>query len=212
VPAGPKPPIPPTFAKLTLTGTLFTHIWRNVAYLALGGSGIATSDLNTLATTINTAWGTRFISTVSNDTTLTEVDLVYVPSVGNEIRGISSVAKVGTAGASTVPNASTCYLLNWNVNKYYRGGHPRWYLPGVITGTVGTGSTIGSGQRTALGTAATGFLNDVNAATTANITSCVLGTLSFQHANAWRVPPVHYPFVSVSASTFLATQRRRIHS
>jgi len=212
MPEGKKPPIPPGFAKLTLSGTLFTHQWKNVAYLAIGGSSIATSDLNSLATTINTAWGTRFISTVSNDTVLNNVDLVYIPSVGNEIRGTSSVAKTGTAGASTVPDAAACYLLNWNVNKYYRGGHPRWYLPGVITGTMGNGSTIGSGQRSALVTAATGFLNDCNAATTTNITSTVLGTLSFQHDKAWRSPPIHFPFVSVTASGFVATQRRRIHS
>lgn len=211
MPPPPRPPIPPTIAKVVLGGTVYTHAWRNIFYLAIGGSGIAQSDITSLAGSIGTDWGTRFISQVSVDTALTSVDVTYVPSVGTELRTISTVSKIGTV-TGTVQDASASYLLNWNVNKYYRGGHPRWYMPGVASSVMTNGSIVSSAARTALGTAATNYLNDINALTTTNITSVVMGTLSWVHNKAWRTPPVHFPFVSVSVAGTLAQQRRRIHS
>lgn len=212
MPTGVRPPIPPLFAKLVLSGTVLAKPWRNIGYLSLGGSGIGTADLNTLAGTINTAWGTRFVSLLSDQCLLTQVQIVYIPSVGAEIVGNSTVTKTGTRIGGFVADASACYLLNWNVNKYYRGGHPRWYLPGVETADITNGSVVAGSQRTNLATAANGFLNDCNAATTTNITSTVLGTLSFQHANAWRTPPIFWPFSTAVAAGLLATQRRRIRA
>jgi hypothetical protein len=212
VPTGPRPPIPPGFAKLVLSGTVLSKPWRNIAYLALGGSGIGTADLNTLCGTIDTAWGTRFIANLSDQTLLTQVQLVYIPSVGAEIVGNSTVTKTGTRVGGFVADASAAFLLNWNVNKYYRGGHPRWYLPGVCTADVTNGSVIGGSIRTALAVSGNGLLNDINAATTTNITSAQLGTLSFQHANAWRTPPVFWPFSTCVVAGLLATQRRRIRA
>lgn len=212
MPSGTRPPIPPGYAKLELAGTDQTHQWRNIAYLAIAGTGIATSDLNSLAGTINTAWGTRFVASYADSAALNSVKIVYIPSVGQEILGISTVAKTGTSVTNAIADAGASAVLNWNVNRYYRGGHPRWYLAGVGKTWVTNGSDLTSGQRTAYATAGNGFLNDVNAATTTNITSVQLGTLSFQHAGAWRNPPVFWPFVSSSVALKLGTQRRRIHS
>jgi hypothetical protein len=210
VPTGPRPPIPPLHAKVDLGGTFFGHAWHNIFYLALAGTGIATSDCNTLAGTINTQWGTQFKPQVPSDVVLTNVRLVYVPSVGNEILGISTTGQTGSYATAAIQDAAISYILNWNVNKYYRGGHPRWYLPGVNTGTIGTGSSVGAGMRTSLGTAMTSFLNAINAATTTNITSVQMGTVSFQSAGAWRNPPQFWPFVSGSVNGIIGTQRRRI--
>ncbi len=212
MPSGARPPIPPLFAKMVVSGTNMTHQVKTVSYLALAGTSIATSDLNTLSTTINTAFNTRFLSQLGDIYLTTGVQLLYIPSVGNEIVGSSAASHQGARVGGNVADASACYLINWNVNKYYKGGHPRWYLPGVITADVTNGSTVGGTQRTNLATAANGFLNDCNAATTTNITSVQLGTLSFQHNKAWRVPPIFFPFVSGAAGAFIATQRRRIHS
>jgi hypothetical protein len=204
--------MPPGYAKLELAGTWLTHQWKNIGYFAVGGSGISSGDLNTAAGTMNTSWGTRFIANLSDQCSLTSVKLVYVPSVGNEVVGISTVTKTGTRVGGYIDNASSCFLINWNVNKYYRGGHPRWYVPGICTADVTNGSTVGGSMRTAIAVSANGFLNDCNAITTGGITSLVLGTLSFVHAKAWRVPPVHFPFVTASTGATIATQRRRIHS
>lgn len=212
MPSGTRPPIPPNYAKLELAGTFLTHPWRNIGYLAISGTGIATSDLNTLAGTINTAWGTRNIANISDQCSLTSVKIVYIPSVGQEILGVSAVAKTGTRVGGFVDNASSSYLVNWNVNRYYRGGHPRWYIASALTADITNGSDLSSSMRTAFNTAFNGFLNDVNAATTTNITSVQLGTLSFQHAGAWRNPPVFWPFVSAVTAAKIATQRRRIHA
>ncbi len=212
MPLPPRPPIPPGVCKVELAGTILGHQFKNIAYATIGGTGIGSADLNTAAGTINTAWGTRYIALLGDVCSLTGVKLTHIPSVGNEVLGVSSVTKTGSRVGGYVDNASSCYLINWNVNKYYRGGHPRWYMPGVITTDITNGSSVGGTQRTSLVSASNGFLNDCNAITTSNITSFVLGTLSWVHLKAWRVPPVHFPYVSASVSPFLATQRRRIHS
>jgi len=199
-------------AKCVFSGIIFSHQWKNVSYLQLAGSGIGNADLNTLAATIDTAWGTRFKSLVTSDCALTGVTLTYVPSVGTEIVGSNSTGQTGTNAGVTVDNSSSSFVANWNVNKYYRGGHPRWYVPGVYQAAVLTGGTISTSVRTNWATALNGFLNDVNAATTTNITLTQLGTLSFQHNNAWRSPPQFWPYASGSLSSFLGTQRRRIRS
>jgi len=178
----------------------------------VAGTGISSGDLNTVAGTINTAWGTRFVASLSDQCSLTSVKLVYIPTAGDERVGISTVAKVGTRVGGYVDNASSCYLINWNVNKYYRGGHPRWYLPGVETADITNGSVVASAMRTQIATAANGFLNDCNALTSGGISSMTLGTLSWVHNKAWRNPPIHFPFVTASVAATIGTQRRRIHS
>jgi hypothetical protein len=208
----PRPPIPPLKAKVEFQGTIFGHQWRNIAYLSVAGTGIGTADLNTLAGSIDSAWGTRLITVLSNDTTLTGVRVTYIPSVDNEIVGISTTARVCTGGASTVLDASASFVVNWQVNKYYRGGHPRWYLPGVKTGDITNGSAITSAARTGVASACNSLLNDINALTTTNITSVTLGTLSFRHDKAWRDPPVSWAFTGSSVAPYLGTQRRRIRS
>lgn len=212
MPSGPRPPIPPLIAKAEFAGIIYGHQWRNIAYLSLGGTGIGNADLNTLATSMNTAWGTRFKPLVTADCALTSIKLTYVPSVGSEIQGIATVSQTGTLAGSAVQDSSAAVVVNWNVNKYYRGGHPRWYMPGIVTTAVTNGSLISSTTRTNFAAAGNGFINDVNAMTTTNITSVVLGTLSFQHANAWRNPPSFWQFFTASVPQYLGSQRRRIRS
>jgi hypothetical protein len=212
VPLPPRPPIPPGICKVEYAGTFLGHQWKNIAYAALGGTGIGSADLNTMAGTINTSWGTRFIASLSDQCQLNSVKLTHIPSVGNEVIGISTVAKIGARAGGFVDNSSSCMLINWNVNKYYRGGHPRWYIASVETADVTNGSLLSGGMRTQMTTAANGHLNDVNAITTSNITAVTLGTLSWVHNKAWRVPPVHFPYITASVGATIATQRRRIHS
>lgn len=212
MPSGTRPPIPPLHAKLELQGTIWTHQYRLISYLALAGSGIGNADLNTLATTINTAYGTNVKPTVCASNVLTGVRIIYVPSVGAELQGINTTGQTGTHTGVNLDTASSCYVINWNVNRYYRGGHPRWYVPGVSADEIALGSSVSSTVRTALGTGFNAFLNAINAATTSNITSVQLGTLSFIQGGAWRVPPVFWPFATASASGLLGSQRRRIHS
>ena len=210
MPSGVRPPIPPGYARVAITGTLLTKPWVMIFYLQLTGSSITTADLNTLAGDIGTAWNTNCAGQVTSDVVSTGCTIVYVPSVGNELVGTSTFSHGGSGGGTTVADVSACYVVNWHINAYYRGGHPRSYVPGVITGNVTNGSGITGGAQSSVTSAYTNFLTAVNGYTTTNISAASMGTMSFQSGNAWRGTPLFRKYQSVSVRALLGSQRRRI--
>lgn len=210
MPSGPRPPLPPPLARVALSGTILTKPYTSVFYLDLGGSSISSADLNTLATQIATLWNTDIASAVTADNVLTEVAIVYVPSVGNELTGVWNGSHVGTNSGTTVNDASACFVVNFHINAYYRGGHPRMYLPGIGTTSITNGSDISAGAQSTITTAWTSFMNALNAYTTGGITSVAMGTCSFQSANLWRTTPIFRAYKSISTRSLLGSQRRRI--
>lgn len=212
MPTGTRPPIPPNHAKCVISGTIYGRAFHNVCYLEIAGSGITSTDLDTLAGSIWTALVANLAPLVNSQVTFASVTLTYVPSVGVELVGIHTGAQAGTRAGTAIDSAAICLLVSWRIPAYYRGGHPRWYLPGLNSDDVAGGSTVGTTLRSLVATNAATFRAAVNGMTTSNITAVTIGTLSFIRANAWRVPPVFYPFGSVSSPQHVGNQRRRIYS
>lgn len=212
MPTGPRPPIPPGVARVAISGKTLTHTWVMVFYLQLTGSGIIVNDLQSVANQIDTLWNTNIAPKVPTTVTMTNISVVFIPSVGNETRYDGSYSRAGTNGNTQVADASACYVVRWAISAYYRGGHPRTYMPGVSTADVTNGSAIGGASASNIATAWNTIRNALNSFTTTNITGIVMGTLSFQTGNAWRATPLFRPFTSVSVSNLLGSQRRRIRS
>jgi hypothetical protein len=195
-----------------MSGLVDIHKFANVFYLSLTGSSIASSDLNTFASDVAGFWNTRFAPQLNQVVALNKVDIVYVPSVGNELTGLWTGSHTGQVSSAEVENSGTSYLINWAINAYYRGGHPRWYLPGVSSVAVSNGSAVSGTYISNLTTAATNFMNDVNGQTTTNISAAVIGTMSFATGNSWRGTPLFRAFKAASCSGVIGMQRRRIKS
>lgn len=212
MPSGPRPPIPPGFAKVVLSGTIFTHVFRNIFYLQLTGSAVTVNDLTALATAIATAWNTNVAPTACSEVTLSQVQVIFIPSVGNELVGSWSGTHAGTAAGASIPDAAACAVIDWAIGAYYRGGHPHTQAPGVPLSTVTSGSIISSTQRAALATGWNAFRNAVNAITETSISAVVMGTLSFASANAWRSTPVFRNYSSCTVRNVLGSVRRRLTS
>lgn len=212
VPAGVRPPIPPGIARVAILGTLMGHRWTQVFYLQVSGSAITINDLESLSDEIATLWNTDVAVEVPSVVVLTNVSIVYIPSVGEELTYEGAYSHAGSAAGTIVSDASACYVMNWKISSYYRGGHPRSYMPGVNTASISNGSDVSAGTQTSLAAAWNSFRNSLNAYTTTNITALTMGTLSFQTANAWRVTPLFRAFTSVTARAKLGSQRRRILS
>lgn len=210
MPSGTRPPIPPGYARVAISGTVLTKPWVMVFYLQLTGSSIVAADLNSLASTIFAAWNTNCAGQVTSDVVCTAVKIVYVPSVGNELTGSTAGTHAGSGGGTTVNDVSACYVINWGINAYYRGGHPRSYIPGPVTADVANGSTVSGSRQGTLISAYTNFMTAINGATTTNISATSMGTLSFQTGNSWRSTPLFRKYQSVSVRTLLGSQRRRI--
>jgi hypothetical protein len=183
-----------------------------VFYLDVAGSGVVSADLNTLAASIGTAWNTDLAPQVPSQVVLDEVAVVYVPSVGNEITGVSTTTHAGSNAGTILQDAAGSYVLNWLISAYYRGGHPRTYLPGVTSGNITNGSDVSASFASGLATAANSFRTAINALTTTNITGVEMGTVSFASGNAWRTTPQFRAYNGVTVGLKLGSQRRRIHS
>jgi hypothetical protein len=183
-----------------------------VFYLQLTGTGITSTDLNTLAGNIGTAWATNCAGQVNGDVIATSCTVVYVPSVGNELVGSSSFSHAGSGGGTTIDSMAASYVVNWHINAYYRGGHPRSYIPGVLIGNCTNGALITGTAQSTVTSAYSNFLTAVNGLTTTNISAVVMGTMSFQAAKLWRTTPLFRPYKSVSVRSLLGSQRRRIRA
>lgn len=212
MPTGPRPPIPPGVARVAISGTDMGHRWVQVFYLQVTGSGVTVNDLQTIANGIDTAFNTNIIPQMAPTTTMTAVEVVFIPSVGNEVVYKGSYARTGSYAGTRIDDVSSCAVIQWKISAYYRGGHPRSYMPGLATAHVTNGSDLDATETSGLATSWNAFRNAVNALTSTNITAVVMGTLSFASGKVWRTTPLFRQFTSVSVNPKLGSQRRRIHS
>jgi hypothetical protein len=199
--------------RLILTGTTLGHRWAAIQWLQLTQTSRTSTDLQSIVSSISAAWGTRFAPDILTTTQLNEVLGVWIVPGPGEIIATDSTVRAGTVTSTTqVQDASACLILQWHISAYYRGGHPRTYLPGLGVSAITNGSDLSSGTQSAFQASALAYMNDINALTHGGITGVTFGTVSFQTAHAWRTPPIFRPFIGVGVNPKLGTQRRRIHS
>jgi hypothetical protein len=96
-------------------------------YLSFTGGSASAADLNTLSTDIATAWNTDLAELVSEQFTLTEVDILDLTTDhGNS--GLATVSHAGTLAGSILPD-QVATNIQYKIGRRYRGGKPRMYLP-----------------------------------------------------------------------------------
>lgn len=210
MPTGPRPAPPVGTARVAISGNFDTAPWTNVFHLKLtSGWSPAAADLKNVIDAMITAWATRFASQLPNLTTQTDAKAVWIESLGGEIAYEGSYSHVGSGGTGLL-NAASAPIINWSINAYYRGGHPRTYLGGLVAAFGANATTLQGSAITSIAAAANGWLADVNALTHGDITGVQLGCVSFARNNAWRVPPVFIPYNNASVRPIFGTQRRRL--
>lgn len=212
MPTGTRPAPPDDVCRLVLSGLNLTHRWVNVMWLNLTATSRAQADLQSIVDSVSSAWNTNFAPVLANGGTMTNVLGVWTTPGGGEIVANNSTVRTMSQAGTVIADAAASYVINWHINAYYRGGHPRSYFPGVVSTAVTNGSDVTTTQQGLLAPAASAYLTAVNALTHGGITAVTLGTVSFVHAHAWRTPPIFRPFQSVSVRAKLGTQRRRILS
>lgn len=210
MPAPPRPQPPTDTIRVALSGTTVNQPWTCIQYLQVTTDGTKTAaDLKTVADAYAAAFFLRMKASMSSSVILTDVKAVWVTGPGTELAYDSSVNDVMT-GATIINNVATCIVLNWAINAYYRGGHPRTYLPGVISANTTTSNQLTAAYQASIAAAAALWLSDTNALVGVHILSVKMGTISFQTGNNWRVPPIFRAFTSPSVRAVFGTQRRRL--
>jgi hypothetical protein len=101
---------------------------RDRIFFSFSGAGPNVADLNTLATTIDSAWAANIISLQPSTATLTSIQLTDLTSATGA-QTVKSVSRVGNRAVTALPSA-TSIIIKFKIARRYRGGHPRFYLYG----------------------------------------------------------------------------------
>jgi hypothetical protein len=193
-----------------VSGTRSTLPWTNVFYFNMPTDGTYTSaDLKSVIDAAAASYNTNITPILCTTVSVTDWKAVWITGVGTALEYDKATAYAGTTSTDLNDQAS-CVVVNWAINQYYRGGHPRTYHPSVTTAAVTNGSVVSGTFQTNVATGYTAWMTAVNALTATHVTSVKLGTVSYARGNAWRVPPVFYAYNSVGTRNLLGTQRRRI--
>lgn len=212
MPTGTRPLPLPSTARVAISGTVFTHKWTNVFWLDVTHTDpVTVNDLQTIADAIATSWNTNVANLLTTAVSLTEVQIVFFPTSGTELVFTGAYSHPGIQG-DQVHDAGASIVVDWTIGAFYRGGHPRSYIPGPRSDKVNNGSTLDAAYATSLVTAWNTLRNNINALTSTNITAVVMGTCSFVRDKAYRVAPVFFPYTSTRVRPILGSQRRRITS
>lgn len=96
-------------------------------YLSYDGSAPTAGNLNTLAVTVGSAWGSHIGPTVNSDWSLVLVDIVDIATVTGA-SGADMTTHTGSASGTPLA-AQLANNVEFKIARRYRGGKPRMYLP-----------------------------------------------------------------------------------
>lgn len=204
----PSPPVGTARVAISTQGSAGPEA-VNVIWLNLTASTHVQADLDALLDAIAAAWHTRFTSFIDSAKTVVEIRASWIFASGSVLESVRARSDAMTGGTG-VDNLATCYVIDWAIGDYYRGGHPRTYLPGPPQSVITDGRTVSATPRANLAAAAVNFKNDVNALTQGGISAVALGTVSFARGKVWRTPPLFRPYLGASVRQVIGTQRRRL--
>lgn len=210
MPSGHRPQPPTNACRLAISGIVNNQPWANIFYLNMPTDGTyASADLKSVIDAVMTSWATNVKPQHSTSVTTQNAQAVWITGAGTALEYTATVSQVGTNGTAVQDNSASA-VVNWAINQYYRGGHPRTYVPAPPAGNISNGNVLTGAFQTALATAFNSWMTAVNALTATHVTSTTLGTVSFARGNVWRSPPVFYKYQNASVRNYLGTQRRRI--
>lgn len=122
----------------------------------------------------------------------------------------SGAAVPGTAGATAFPPQVTI-ALSWKIAESYRGGKPRWYLPGIPQSASFPAGTpkVEPVYATTLEAQAVTWMGAFNALVPHVGATVKLGTVSYYTGHTVRPTPQFREFIDVKVHERLDSQRRR---
>lgn len=212
MPTGQRPQPPVGTCRLSHTWTYGGAPGATIWWLRFTSAGSPNAaDLTSILTSIHTAYATRLRPVAPTDFSSGTITGVWIHSASFETVAADVQSWSGTGGAAGVKDAAICAVVDWLTGAYYRGGHPRSYLPFVMAADQSDNRNLTQTKVDNLQAAAALWLADVNALTHGDITKTELGTVSFQTGKEWRSPPIFRAYSGVKVRKMFGTQRRRIH-
>lgn len=203
------PPLPDAAAivRVRVVGTVNGATFNNLFHLQYSGAAPSVANLNSLCSSVLSAWATNFAALCPSTVVLASADAQDLTNAG-AAAGTATNTTPGSRSGTPMPN-SVAACITWKINNRYRGGHPRTYLPaGVIADVVG-GNRWTDAFVTAADSAAAAFLVALNALSIGGATYKMV-CLSYRRNKVNLVPPVPYTIQSSLVDHRPDTQRRRL--
>lgn len=207
------PPLPavPGVCKILTAGNLYDGEWLNIWHLAYTGDA---PDTGTLVSYLSTywmpLWDTWFGDDASTESTTSSHIMIDLSSdLGAE--GSVSDSQAGARTGDVAP-VSSAVMGSMEIDRRYRGGHPRKYLP---LGTAGTYKSASSkfwdpGFVSAVQGHGETFIAAVAGKTVGSTNFGGLVNVSYVSAGARRVTPVVDAIVGITIRDRICSQRRRL--
>lgn len=100
--------------------------WANVLHFLWSGTAPTVTSATAIANNVITQWGTHMAPEQVNNITMNEVDVIDLTSDTAAAVEIGADTP-GTRGDDEIP-ANVAFLIDSEISRRYRGGHPRTYL------------------------------------------------------------------------------------
>lgn len=207
-----RPPLANT-AKIEMQWSLSGGAKATNIFYLLGTHDFSQSELQSITTVLDSHLtspsANNFVTPLGDNAAL--INWVAIDNSGATDNFYSSSVSHSGGQSSGLSPANCAVGVSFAIAARYRGGKPRWYLPGVCTAILnGTNiNQFSSSFITTETTAVQGFVNAVNADST--ITGgLTVGTISFQTGKAPRPTPLWRTFTGVTIHPRVDSQRRRL--
>lgn len=192
-------------------------------YVTYTGAAPTAAQLNTFCATLATSWGTNLKALVSTHLTLDEIEATDLSSSTGAV-GIANPSTAGTRTGNPVP-ISSAFVVSYEINRRYRGGHPRGYWCFGTSNDLATEAIWSTTLQTAVVTGWAAFITSIGAAGWAGAGTLFHSNVSYYDGftavenmitHRWRnvpnvrVAPVIDAVVSYVYRLPIGSQRRRL--
>lgn len=211
MPSGPRPALPPQVVRVAVTGNIGGQPFANIFHAQTDQPGINTpAGVNDFLTAFNTALEqSGFYSPFSTTLHVTQLEGVVQITADTALKGLITSTISGT-GAGTGTPVGTCVVFSWLSEIFWRGGHPRTYVGGVLTTMSDTNHSLVDSVKNTLILNAQGLHTRINQITTPAVDQTKQGLVSYASGGAWRPTALFFPYTGVTVHDRLGSQRRRL--
>lgn len=203
--------------RIVLSGTYGTTKWANVMHAQYATvSKPASADLNVLAGLIKTNFASNILYSSSTTCIVTQCLIVDIGQA--DFTGASGIDTVSTPGngVGASLSAQIAVTISWQISRRYRGGHPRTYIPGILSSIIADNRSISQTAASQLQSHAETFRNYVNGLSMPSGGAIKLGQFSYYHGHdashkpILRPTPIWDQFIGSHVDQRLDSQRRRL--
>lgn len=207
----PTPPRPgPGIARVAYSGAYNGTVWAHVQHVRVNPQSNLTQTIaDELAIGMHNAFGGAWAPHLSLQWSLQETNIVLFTDVGTVLEAVTSSVTSGQDSGVTM-SGGTALVVSWKTSAYYRGGHPRTYLTGIVQDRLANSKSWTAQTITDFDAGALAYRNAINQIGLAGSHSVTFGLLRTKSQGVDLEPPLFYPIIGHAVHGRVDSQRRRL--